>query len=49
MFVKWYLLSKAGGGMLYWTDFQVGSDIALYGRVFRVTGADEFSRKYCEE
>jgi EF-hand domain-containing protein 1 len=43
-FIKRHALPKAGGGTLKWTDFVVGSDINVYGRVFRITGADDFTR-----
>ena len=31
---------KLGGGKLSWKDIEVGTDLELYGRVYRVTDAD---------
>lgn len=37
------------GTPLTWRNLSVGCDIELYGRVYRVTDADEFTRRYAEE
>ena len=43
-FIKRHALPKAGGGFLHWTDFHIGEDVLVYGRVFRITAVDEFTR-----
>jgi hypothetical protein len=43
-FIKRHALPKAGGGFLHWTDFTIGEDVLVYGRVFRITAVDEFTR-----
>jgi len=45
-FMKRHQLPKAGGGVLHWTDFAIGADLNIYGRVFRITGADDFTRRF---
>ena len=43
-FIKRHALPKAGGGFLHWTDFRIGEDVLVYGRAFRVTAVDDFTR-----
>ena len=43
-FIKRHALPKAGGGTVNWTDFKIGGDLQVYGRVFRITAADPFTR-----
>lgn len=48
-FIKRHQLPSADGGTIHWTDIQVGGDVYLYGRVFRIVAADEFTHKFCAE
>lgn len=48
-FIKRHALPKAGGGFLHWTDFRIGEDVLVYGRAFRVTAVDDFTRTFCSD
>ena len=41
--------TKVNGEPLTWRDLAVGDFIELSGRVFRITDADQYTRRYCEE
>jgi hypothetical protein len=49
-FLKRHMVLKSDGSQQPFmpTDFSVGTDIAIYGRVFRIYDCDDYSRAFFE-
>lgn len=45
-FVKRHRIPKPGGGYYTYHDLKVGITISIYSRAFRITGCDDFTRKF---
>ena len=46
VFLKRHKVPKADGQHYSWQDLQLGMDLSVYGRVFRIVDSDDFTRKF---
>lgn len=49
VFIKRHKIPKPDGSLYTWRDFTVATNVNFYGRVVRVTDADEFTRNFYAE
>ena len=48
VFLKRHKFPKPDGDFYHWSDLDAGKEIEIYGRVYRFTSYDEFTRKFYE-
>jgi hypothetical protein len=48
VFLKRHRFEKPDGSLYHWSDLDVSMDIGIYGRVFRITSCDLFTRSFYE-
>lgn len=46
VFLKRHKYPKPNGDYYHWSDLDAGKEIEIYGRVYRITGYDEFTQKF---
>lgn len=46
VFLKRHKFPKPNGGTYHWTDLDSGLEIEIYGRVYRITGYDDFTKRH---
>lgn len=47
MFLKRHKVNYPQAGRDYnWRDFEIGMEIDIYGRVFKIVDADDFTRRF---
>ncbi len=48
-FLKRHKLPSPEGRPYHWSDVSVGAELAVYGRVFRITRCDDFTRRFYQD